>query len=192
MRLTKYCYLCCLCLLVGAVPSGCTTKPRGAVRFLQAPIPLGEEYTGHSKGGSTNELPSSANGRSWTRAILWYLPNRLFDALDIFRADVGVGPSFGGVVRVTKWGQIGYREFSPLSVRVGLHGRALPIFVERTNEFGAGPLFASSPQRSDTTFEFGAGIDILLAGLYVGVVGEELADFLLGIAGIDISGDDWR
>ena len=160
--------------------------PQGALRADEASaIQLGEEYSDHSK---SRRAPQKE--RSLVTAGLLYLPNRLLDLLDIFRVDVGVGPSFGAVARVSKWGQVGYRDMSPLSVRVGLRGRRVPIFVERSAEFGIGPAFLSSPERDIRPLELGAGADLLLAGAYLGVSVDEFVDFFAGIIGFDPGDDD--
>ncbi|NLF25410.1 MAG: hypothetical protein GX589_07100, partial [Deltaproteobacteria bacterium] len=52
---------------------------------------------------------------SWVDVVLW-IPNRIMDFLDIFRFDIGVGPSHGAVVRLSRYAQAGYREMSPASV----------------------------------------------------------------------------
>ena len=120
-----------------------------------------------------------------------YLPNRLIDFVDIFRVDVGAGPATGVVVRLTKWGQVGYRTMAPASLRVGIRGREIPVFVERSSEFGVGPAFLQSHDREVTTLEFGAGADLFLAGAYVGVSVDEFFDFLGGWVGIDFKNDDF-
>ena len=157
----------------------------------QAPaIELGDEYTEHSKKPRRTSRSAPANKSSGVKKALLYLPNRLLDLLDIFRFDVGVGPGFGAVVRVTKWGQAGYRDLEPASLRLGLRGRRLPVFVERSAEFGIGPTFLSSADREVSPVEVGAGADLLLVGVYAGVCIDEVLDFLGGIVGFDMKDDD--
>lgn len=124
----------------------------------------------------------------WGQALLW-LPNRLLDLVDVFRVDAGVGPAYGGVVRVTRYVQAGYRQMSPFSLRVGDFGRKLPVMVESSNEIGAGPAFIASKDREICTGEVGVGVD-LLAGAYVGICVEELVDFAAGLVFLDIMDDD--
>lgn len=125
----------------------------------------------------------------WQHALLW-VPNRIMDFIDIFRIDVGVGPSFGGVVRLTKWGQVGYRVMAPGSLRVGDFGRTPPIIVESSNEFGIGPAYVRSKDRDVCGGEFGLGADLFLVGAYGGFCIEELLDFGTGLFFIDIMDDD--
>ena len=127
----------------------------------------------------------------WAQVLLW-VPNRVMDFIAIFRADVGVGPSFGGVLRVTKHGQAGYRSMSPLSVRVGTFGRHVPFMVENSNEFGIGPGYISSDDRQVCPGEIGLGADLFIIGAYGGVCVEEFFDFAAGLFFIDVLGDDLK
>jgi len=125
----------------------------------------------------------------WSQVLMW-LPNRVLDFIDIFRVDVGVGPSFGAVVRVTKYGQVGFREVMPASVRVGDFGRQMPVLLETSNEFGIGPAYVDSADRKVCPGEIGLGGDVLVAGAYAGVCVDEIADFVAGIFFIDLKDDD--
>jgi len=125
----------------------------------------------------------------WSQVLLW-LPNRVLDLIDVFRVDVGVGPSFGAVVRVTKYGEIGYRQMAPASLRVGDFGRQMPFLIESSNEFGVGPAYVNSSDRKICPGEIGLGADLLVAGAYGGVCVDEFADFLAGIFFIDLKDDD--
>jgi hypothetical protein len=125
----------------------------------------------------------------WAQILLW-LPNRVLDLIDVFRLDVGVGPSFGAVVRVTKYGQLGYRQMAPASLRVGDFGRQMPVLIESSNEFGVSPAYVDSADRKICDGEIGLGADVLVAGAYGGVCVDEFADFLAGIFFIDLKNDD--
>lgn len=125
----------------------------------------------------------------WQKTLLWF-PNRIIDFIDIFRVDAGVGPAFGAVARITKYGQVGYRSMNPGSLRFGDFGREPPVMVESSNEFGIGPAFVPSKDRNICVGELGAGVDVLLIGAYVGFCPEELVDFVLGIFTLDIMDDD--
>lgn len=123
--------------------------------------------------------------------ILLWLPNRVVDFIDIFRADVGVGPATGAVIRISKNFQAGYRNMSPLSVRAGLFGRDYPFMLESSNEIGVSPAFIESKDREVCPSEIGLGADVLIVGAYGGICVQEIADFLAGIFMIDLNGDDW-
>ena len=90
------------------------------------------------------------------RSVLMYLPNRFLDLTDVFKADVGVGPSLGAVIRVTKYGQVGVRTFIPLSARVGLLGRRAPAMIETSSEMGVSPAYKKSRDRKICAAEIGA------------------------------------
>jgi hypothetical protein len=128
---------------------------------------------------------------SWVNVALW-IPNRLMDLLDIFRADLGLGPSYGGVVRLTRYAQGGYRSMAPGSFRLGFFGRAAPYLNESSDEYGIGPYYQESLDREVCPGEIGFGADVLLAGVYGGVCVDELADFAAGLFFIDLKGDDLR
>lgn len=125
----------------------------------------------------------------WQKLILW-VPNRIMDLIDVFRVDVGVGPAFGAVARVTKYGQVGYRSMSPGSLRIGDFGREAPVMLESSNEFGIGPGFVKSKDRKVCYAEVGAGADLFVAGAYAGICGEELVDFIAGLFFLDTMHDD--
>jgi hypothetical protein len=125
----------------------------------------------------------------WAQILLW-VPNRVLDLIDIFRLDVGVGPSFGAVVRVTKYGQLGYRQMAPASLRIGDFGRQMPVLIESSNEFGVGPAYVDSADRKVCDGEIGLGADVLVAGAYGGVCVDEFADFVAGLFFIDLKDDD--
>jgi len=125
------------------------------------------------------------------RILLWF-PNRVLDALDVFRLDVGVGPSFGGVVRASKYVQAGYRSMSPASVRVGLFGRKAPAMIEHSSEFGVSPMYVDSSDRTVCKGEIGLGADLFLVGGYAGICVDELVDFVGGVFTLDMKDDDLR
>ncbi|MDZ4784772.1 MAG: hypothetical protein SGJ02_01720 [bacterium] len=121
--------------------------------------------------------------------VLWWLPNRVLDLIDIFHVDVGAGPTLGGVIRVTKYGQAGIRIISPLSLRVGLFGRRVPVLLESSSEIGIGPAFKQSKDRKICSGEVGLSLDAFL-GVSAGICFDEVADFIVGLAGFDLKNDD--
>ncbi len=126
------------------------------------------------------------------RQVLLWLPNRVLDLIDVFKVDVGVGPAAGGVVRITKWGQAGIRSVSPLSVRAGNFGRDWPVKLEHSSEFGIGPAFVQSSDRTVCSGEIGAGLDLFIVGAYGGICFDELYDFFGGLFLFDSKGDDLK
>jgi hypothetical protein len=136
------------------------------------------------------EAVQSNEGTPWWAEVLLYIPNRVLDLIDVFRVDVGVGASVGGVVRVTKYAQGGYRQMLPVSLRVGDFGRQFPVVVESSNEIGISPAFKQSADRDICDAELGLGLDIFLIGGYGGLCLDEVADFVGGIFLVDFKGDD--
>jgi hypothetical protein len=128
----------------------------------------------------------------WWMAVLLWAPNRVLDFIDIFRVDVGFGFSRGAVLRLTKYGQVGYRTMNPASLRIGDFGRRAPYLMEHSSEFGIGPTFVQSKDRHVCTGELGIGADVFVAGAYVGICPEEAVDFLAGIFFLDFEKDDLR
>lgn len=126
----------------------------------------------------------------WGRRALLWLPNRLLDLVDIVRLDAGVGPAYGGVVRITQWGQAGYRHMAPGSLRVGSFGRQPPFLVEREDERGIGPEYQSSSQRSICKGELGLGLDLFVLGGYAGLCLDAVPDFFAGMVTLDPDEDD--
>ena len=128
----------------------------------------------------------------WWNGVLWYIPNRVLDLIDIFHVDVGVGNSIGAVVRVSRYVQVGYRGFSPQSHRIGLLGRKTPYIKEKSSEYGLSPYWTASKQRSVCSGEVGAGADLIFVGLYAGICINEVWDFLGGLITYDPERDDIR
>ena len=127
----------------------------------------------------------------WQEVLLWPV-NRVLDFIDVFRLDVGAGATYGGVVRLSKYGQMGYRVADPGSLRIGNFGRAAPFIIEDSSEKGFGPNFKESEDREVLTGEVGVGADLYLVGAYGGVCLEEVFDFAAGLVFLDPMDDDIR
>ncbi|MCB9029712.1 MAG: hypothetical protein H6619_01560 [Deltaproteobacteria bacterium] len=138
--------------------------------------------------GDFKAAPPAAE--DWQHTALMWLPNRVLDFIDIFRADVGVGPAVGANVRVTRYAQAAYRDISPFSVRAGLFGRKMPLMVENSSEIGISPGYIGSKSREVCVGEIGVGVD-LIAGGYAGVCVDELIDFVGGFFLLDFKHDDY-
>lgn len=139
-----------------------------------------------------DELPQQRQNDDydlWQKVFL-YIPNRVLDLIDIFHVDVGAGPTYGGVLRLSEQGQMGHREVDPFSFRLGLFGRQLPVLVEKNSEYGFGSNYTSSEDRSVCPGEFGFGLDLFLGG-YIGICIDEAIDFFGGVVGFDPKGDDY-
>ena len=176
--------LVCVAVLLGQ-PSGASGQDLGVVPGYQDLVPTSPKEAW--KDLSAVEINE---GTPWWADVLLYIPNRVLDLIDVFRIDVGVGASVGGVVRVTEYAQAGYRQMMPVSLRVGDFGRQFPVLVESSTEIGVSPAFKQSADRDVCKAELGLGLDILLLGGYGGICLDELADFVGGIFLVDFKGDD--
>jgi len=129
------------------------------------------------------------------REIVFYIPDRVFDLLDIVRVRVRVGPGLSAGVRATELVS-GYAGMHS-SVFIGLHGprgkRKLPLPAGFEARAG---VQASLVDLTDTgtyydPLEVGAEFQILLLGVNFGVGLYEVLDFFTGFAFIDLQGDDF-
>jgi hypothetical protein len=184
------------CSLIGCSSSqakkpDATGKPP-AIEERTLPNPDGSTVTASPKPGWGNfNVVEKDLSRPWWQQVLLWPVNRFLDVIDVVHVDAGIGFGFGGVLRVTKYGHVGYRSFSPGSIRLGFFGRDFPGMVETSNEFGIGPAYIHSKDREICKAEFGAALD-LLVGLNVGICGDEVIDLIAGIFFLDTSDDDIR
>jgi hypothetical protein len=129
------------------------------------------------------------------KTIVCYVPNRVFDLLDIFRVRVRVGPGISAGVRATR----------PLSAFVGLHSSVfiglpgprgkkripLPVGLDLRAGAQVSVADASSGTPYYDPLEVGFEVQPLLVGVNVGVGGFEILDFFTGLVFIDLVGDDF-
>lgn len=131
--------------------------------------------------------------------ILMYVPNRVFDVLDIVRARVRIGPGLS----------VGARVASIVTIFVGGHSTAyvgLPgprgkpeVSLPFGLEDNSGPALAPTKESQEETgkrpyygpVEIGAEAQAAIVGVNVGVEPLEALDFLAGILVIDLKGDDF-
>lgn len=129
--------------------------------------------------------------------LLWYLPNRVMDLVDAFRARVRVGPGLALNIRFTRWADLYAGEYH--AVYLGLPGpREAPAWPRPAGleqEKGLALLGVDAtdtlpyePGYSDT--EFTVGAHLLLVGAELGFDPVEVADFALGFFLLDPRRDD--
>ena len=82
-----------------------TTACSSAKPTPDYPIILGKEYREFNK-SSVSKHPEP---RYYVYRFASYFTDRAMDLVDIFKFDVGVGPAWGVVARVTEYGQVGIR-----------------------------------------------------------------------------------
>jgi len=145
-------------------------------------------------------LPESAASArpSWGRRILWYVPNRALDLLDIFRARVRLGPGLALNVRLTDYGAFYAGKYD--AVYLGLPGPRYPRRLRPPAGLESlhGIVLAGVDATDDTRHgpEYGAaesdlGVQVLLVGAEAGIDAMEIADFLGGLVFLDPRNDDF-
>lgn len=132
------------------------------------------------------------------KRLLWYIPNRLIDLVDIFRLRLRVGPGLAANMRITDYGAFYMGEYH--SIYAGLPGPRNPHYVrwpvglegmkgivlggvDATDDVPYGPEYGPT--------EVDVGLHLLLVGADVGIDPLEIADFLSGFLLVDIEGDDY-
>ena len=167
--------------------------------------PAGAAQPGALSGAQPGALPAaplagddeSAHHRGFWHTTLLYIPNRVFDLLDIVRLRLRLGPGLAFDARATEaadffigtyasvWvGIPGPRGSAKINWPLGLESKngAELSFLDVSSSFGAEPGYGS--------WEFGLGVQALIIGADVGVDPWEGFDFLAGILTIDPAGDD--
>jgi hypothetical protein len=148
--------------------------------------------------GHDEEVQDNSDEPSPIGAVLMYLPNRIFDLFDIVRLRAKVGPGFGLGMRITEpvsvylgshasvyAGLPGPRQEPEIPIPVGVEthsGLTLSVWDATFDAGGVGPEYSPT--------EIGVNAHLLLVGADVTVDPVEIVDFLFGVFGVDISGDD--
>ena len=130
--------------------------------------------------------------------LLWYLPNRVFDVLDLARARIRVGPGFAGGARATYALTIYGGSYESYWVGLpGPRGRTkYPVPFGREKRSGRQLNTADRTSRGPGTPRYGAGevgLDAQLGiiGPAVGLDPFEAIDLIAGFFLIDPGGDDF-
>ena len=127
--------------------------------------------------------------------ILMYIPNRIFDLLDIFRLRVRVGPGISAGVRATKpvSAFVGFHS----TLFVGLHGprgkAEIPFPVGIESRGGAQASLANLAPGNTYygPLEVGVEAQPLIVGINIGIEPFEILDFVAGFFFIDLQDDDF-
>lgn len=142
--------------------------------------------------GKTSTRPNST-----LSTVLLYLPNRVFDLLDIVRARVRVGPGLGVGIRITE----------PLSIYAGAHAaiyaglpgprqeRTIPLPLGAEAVAGGrlsvlDGIYCSDTSSRHSPTEIGLELQLLLVGIDVSIDPVEIADFFTGFFLIELRDDD--
>lgn len=120
--------------------------------------------------------------------VLYYVPNRVLDFVDIFRCNIGIGCGFGFNVRATELAEIGYGCYE--TTRFGMKGRVMPVYEENIQEGGIAFLgYVNGCLQRDPT-EIGADLHLGVIGAQAAVSLAEAADFVTGFIFVDLQQDD--
>jgi len=164
--------------MAGGEIAGPPMPPPMAPQYGPAPAPQVQAapYNGQSTGNSLLDI------------VLYYVPNRVLDAVDIGRASIGIGCGFGFNVRATELAEIGYGQYS--TTRFGMKGRVMPVYDEKIDEAGFGFLgYVNGCLQRDPS-EVGADLHLGVIGVQAAVSLVEAVDFVAGFALIDLQCDD--
>lgn len=183
-----------------ALPSCATSVERGQPDFVaQDAQNTTTTTTTHTTITQTTPTPEVEEERdvSVGHALLWYIPNRISDILDIVRLRLRLGPGLAVGARVTElldfnlggygtvWAGIpGPRRARTFNWPVGFESMAGVEFLwwDGTTHGHGGPHYGA--------VEVGLGAQIVLIGFDLGVDVWEIVDFVTGIVFIDPVADD--
>jgi len=141
----------------------------------------------------------TSRGAAVRRALLMYIPNRIFDVLDVVRLRVRTGPGLAVGVRATEAVDLGVGAYSSIFVGCpGPRGRRranLPIGLEsyvgaELSGLAAGEDEDGREGPSYGALEVGAGFHAGAVGLDFGIDPGEIVDLGLGLLFLDPIGDD--
>jgi hypothetical protein len=179
-----------LALGLAALVAGCAS-PSGSA------VPLSGEVSVQDAAAPKQETPppEADTRHGFFHTVLLYIPNRIFDVLDIVRLRARIGPGIGFTVRATELVDLKLGTWS--SIYIGLRGPRLepeiPWPFGFDNYAGAGVSFAEAEtgEQHYGRGEIGLGVHVLIVGFDVGVDLWEIGDLVLGLFTIDISHDDF-
>jgi hypothetical protein len=168
-----------------------------SVAALLALAPLGVGAQEQPASSTEQTAEPEPEPKSFGHRLLLYLPNRVFDVLDLVRLRVRAGPGWTFGLRVTELADINLGGHA--TVFAGLHGPRSrpeipwPVGLETfagvelivgggTEEEEHGPQYGP--------LEIGFGGQFLLVGADIGIEPYDALDLVLGLVMIDIKGDD--
>ncbi len=189
-----------MALVLAALGAGCASTESAGGAATTQPATTTTQVTTTTTTTTTQAAPAEPaqaepESRSVGHVILLYLPNRIFDVLDIVRARVKVGPGIGFTVRATELVDVKLGAWT--SAWIGLRGPRMepmipwPVGVETYAGAGVSVLEAESDELLYGHGEVGVGVHVALVGVDVGVDLLEIGDLVLGLVTIDIGDDDY-
>jgi hypothetical protein len=167
---------------------------------LMAAAPAAAQEPAPAPTSTGSAAPEAKESKSFGHRLLFWIPNRVFDVLDIVRLRVRAGPGMSLGVRATEAvdlvigahatifaGLHGPRSHPQIPWPIGLESMAgveVSVLGGKSDEGGK-----HSPQYGP--FEIGAGFQALIVGLDIGIEPFDVVDFALGILTLDPKGDDY-
>jgi len=167
--------------------------------LLEQQSPASTEVDKKTEAAAKND---KRDDRSIFVNLLLYLPNRIFDVMDIVKAKVRAGPGVSVGAQVTE--PVSIFLGAHTDIYVGLPGprleRIVPIPVGAEAVAGASLSVLDWTVNSDTTrdkgskrksqTEISAEVQLILVGLEIGIDPVEILDAFTGLIFIDIRDDD--
>jgi hypothetical protein len=124
---------------------------------------------------------------NWKTAA-YYIPNRLLDALDIFKLTGSGGVGTAVDFRFTRIFEIGFSDYD--IVRVGLNGRGSPVYQEKLSEGSMTLLGFTSGLATRDPYEIGTTLHFMIGGVELAANARSLLDFIGGFLLLDLEDDD--
>jgi hypothetical protein len=186
-----------LALLLGACATAATAGPGRWSGVDLGPQDATKSQSQSQPQTQTQPAEEPEPEHSVGHVLLWYIPNRISDVLDIVRARLRVGPGLEVGARVTELVDFNLGGYA--SVFVGIPGpRRERVFnwpfgfdnmagaeisvIDATTHSGDAPHYGVA--------EVGLGAQLAIVGFDLGVDVWEAVDFVTGIVCIDLEEDD--
>ncbi|HTE06325.1 MAG TPA: hypothetical protein VK824_09030 [Planctomycetota bacterium] len=185
-----------------AVPSAAEVPAASAGAWLAITAPAAARAAGPGAAGALAPVRAPAraaasDGDGVLHGVLLYIPDRIFDLLDIVRLRLRVGPGFAADIRATDAADAYLGFYSSIFIGIpGPRGAAFanwPIGYENRSGAELSVVDLGSGGRDGPHYgrvEFGLGLHVALFGLDLGVDPWEAVDFVAGLVTVDLVGDD--
>jgi hypothetical protein len=173
--------------------TACSSTPEAPQPAPGGPSTPQEQPAPQAADEEAAEEPSHGFGHR----LLWYIPNRISDVLDVVRARVRVGHGFAVGVRATELADVYLGSYG--SIFVGIPGprgeRSFnwPFGFETKSGMEISVVDASLEGEVGPNYglaEFGVSFQLLIVGVDVGVDPLEVVDLAVGLLTFDIMDDD--
>lgn len=129
------------------------------------------------------------------KSIVMYVPNRVFDLMDIFRIRVRVGPGLSVGARATEVASFYLGRHNTLYVGLpgprGRHKIPWPAGLENRGGIQASIADFTATKPYYDPLEIGFEIQPVIVGVNIGIGPLEILDFLTGLLFIDVQDDDF-